>query len=88
MEKNFLTVIHEAEIMDPQSLEMLKGGTSPFDCQSFSCTCYKVANAVVCKDNKKDPDKTTTGTTPTTDTTTPVTVDNGGLTNTSGVVSK
>jgi|GEM_PF-6626385 hypothetical protein len=41
MEKNFLTVIHEAEIMDPQSLEMLKGGTSPFDCQSFSCTCYK-----------------------------------------------
>ena len=45
MNKNFLMVLHEGEIMDATSLDMLKGGAAASGCGSLqNCGCYKAAN--------------------------------------------
>lgn len=54
MEKCFLEILHEGEVMNETSLEMLKGGFGvSSDCSSLtSCGCYK-GNA--CISNKAIP---------------------------------
>ena len=66
MEKYFLEVLHEGDIINETSLEMLKGGfgVSGKGCKSLtSCVCYK---GDICKRNKKMPDPTNTPTDSTT----------------------
>lgn len=42
MEKHFLTVLHEGEIMNEMSLDMLKGGIRESEgCSPNNCGCYK-----------------------------------------------
>ncbi|GAB6982705.1 hypothetical protein JCM15908A_10800 [Prevotella dentasini JCM 15908] len=57
MEKCFLEILHNGEVMNETSLEMLKGGFgSSTDCPSLtSCGCYK-GNAVACIGNKVKPE--------------------------------
>ena len=45
MEKHFLTVLHEREVMDEMSLDLLKGGMYSCGCGSLtSCSCYKAGH--------------------------------------------
>lgn len=54
MEKHFLTVLHEGEVMDAMSLDMLKGGISGEECPGFSCGCFK-GNVCGYNKNKETP---------------------------------
>lgn len=59
MEKHFLTVLHEGEVMDEMSLDMLKGGSYRSDaCPSLqNCGCFKAVNGSPCGNrNQATPD--------------------------------
>lgn len=73
MNKLFLDVIHENEVLNEATLETLKGGSggNP-DCPNLvSCGCYQ-GNGNICAVNKMEPDPPTpSGSTPPTGPTTP-----------------
>ena len=49
MEKYFLKVLHDGEIMDETSLDMLKGGMGMAGCDRLeNCGCYKGVNGSAC----------------------------------------
>lgn len=48
MENNFLTVLHEVEVFDDVSLDMLKGGVNGNGCTLHQCGCYKTISNGSC----------------------------------------
>ncbi|MBP8934876.1 MAG: hypothetical protein KBG68_04170 [Prevotella sp.] len=55
MENYFLKVLHDGEIMDETSLDMLKGGMEMSGCGSLqSCGCYKAGNGTTICGNRNE----------------------------------
>lgn len=56
MEKHFLEILHEGDVMNEKSLEILKGGKNdgPTCPNLTSCGCYQ-GNAIICVINKEKP---------------------------------